>query len=73
MKVIVFVIPNAKKAKIEKENDRLVVHVDAPAVGGKANKRLIELLADFFKVKKSSVRILRGEKSREKLIEITNL
>ena len=65
------VIPNAKKPLVEKEEQNIyLVRVDAPAVGGKANKRLIELLAKHFGVKKSAVRIIKGEKSREKIIEI---
>ncbi|MGQ4834618.1 MAG: DUF167 domain-containing protein [Candidatus Asgardarchaeia archaeon] len=73
MYITVHVIPNAKKVKIEEENGKLVVHVDAPPVGGKANKRLIEILAKHFKVRKSAVRIIRGEKSREKVIEIKEI
>ena len=65
------VIPNAKKPLIEKEDRNVyLVRVDAPAVGGKANKRLIELLAKHFGVRKSAIRIIKGEKSREKIIEI---
>ena len=67
------VIPNAKKPLVEKEEQNIyLVRVDAPAVGGKANKRLIELLAKHFGVKKSAVRIIKGEKSREKIIEIAS-
>ena len=70
-KLIVKVIPNAKKSSIEKEDGNIyLVRVDAPAIGGKANKRLIELLAKYFGVKKTSLHIVRGEKSREKIIEI---
>lgn len=46
----------------------LKVKVTAPAVDGKANKACIELLADYFDVKKSSVYIVKGEKSPNKLI-----
>ena len=65
------VIPNAKKPSIEKEDQNVyLVRVDAPAVGGKANRRLIELLAKHFGVKKSAIHIIKGEKSREKIIEL---
>ena len=67
------VIPNAKKPSVIKEEQNVyLVRVDAPAVGGKANKRLLELLAKHFGVKKSSIRIIKGEKSREKVIEIVS-
>jgi len=49
------------------------VRVTAPAVDGKANKAVIEVLSEFYKVKKRDIKILRGEKSREKLVEITSI
>ncbi len=71
MKVIsVRVIPNAKKNDVFEELGQLKVHLKAPAVGGKANKVLIQVLAEFFNVKKGDVKITRGEKSREKVIEV---
>ena len=71
MKVIkVRVIPNAKKNDVSEEVGQLKVHVKAPAFGGKANKALIGVLAEFFNVKKNDVKIIRGEKSREKVIEV---
>jgi uncharacterized protein len=64
------VIPNAKKDRLVEENGRLKVYLNAPAVDGKANKALIEFLAEHFGVKKSEVRLVRGEKSREKTVEV---
>jgi len=73
MIVTIKVIPNAKKNEVSEEGEnRLRIRTTAPALGGRANKALIELLAEFFKVKKSSIRIIRGEKSREKVVEITS-
>jgi uncharacterized protein YggU (UPF0235/DUF167 family) len=45
------------------------VSVNASAREGKANEAVIELLADYFSVPISSIRIVRGEKARRKLIE----
>jgi len=64
--------PNSKKEEITKEGDIYKVKVKTLAIDGKANKSVIEALADFFKVKKSKVKILNGEKSRKKLLEIIN-
>jgi uncharacterized protein (TIGR00251 family) len=44
--------------------------VRAPPVKGKANEAVIEVLAEFFGVKKSDIRIMSGERSREKVVEI---
>lgn len=41
-----------------------------PAVDGKANKAVIALLADYFEVSKSQVKITGGLTSRNKIIEI---
>lgn len=71
MKTInVRVIPNARKDHVAEEEGRFKIYVNAPAIGGKANKAMIEVLAEFFNVKKSDIRIIRGEKSREKVIGV---
>ena len=64
------VIPNAKRNRLVEEPGRLKVYLTARAVEGRANAALIDFLAEYFGVKKSSVCIIRGEKSREKIIEI---
>ncbi len=70
MKLKVKVVPNAKKQEVI-EGDVLKVKVRAPPEGGRANEELIEVLAKHFGVKKSAVKILKGLKSREKLIDIS--
>jgi len=70
MKIQVIVIPNARESYVKREKGIYVVAVDAPPIKGKANKRLIEILADYFKISKSRIRIIRGENQRRKLIEI---
>lgn len=64
------VIPNAKRNTIEESENSLKVYLTAPPLEGKANKALIELLAKHFGIRKSNIRILSGERSREKKIEI---
>jgi uncharacterized protein YggU (UPF0235/DUF167 family) len=39
-------------------------------VEGKANDEVVELLARYFSVPKSSVKVLRGQSSRKKLVAI---
>lgn len=64
------VIPNAKRNKIVEEPGHLKVYLTALAVEGKANQALIEFLAEHFKTKKNKISIIRGEKSREKIVEV---
>lgn len=71
MKFNVHVNPGSKKPGIEKI-DKITyrVKVDAPPEKGEANHRLIEMLSGYFKVPKSNVRILAGEKSKVKIVEV---
>ncbi len=50
--------------------DRLKVQLTAPPVEGAANAACQAFLAECFGVSKGAVRLLSGEKSREKLWEI---
>jgi len=71
MKLInIKVIANAKRNEVIEEQGRLKVRCRAPAVEGKANKAVIALLAKHLDVKKSRIKIGRGEKSAEKVIEV---
>ncbi len=71
MKIQIRVRANAKQNKVDGEVDgRLIVFVQAPAEDGKANQSVIEVLAKHFKVKKRDVKILSGEKNRDKIVEI---
>ena len=74
MRIVVKVIPRARKRKIKKQSDGIYkIKVVSPPVDGKANKEVIDIVAKEFGIKTSKVRILRGEKTREKLIEIDTI
>ncbi|MBI4417690.1 MAG: DUF167 domain-containing protein, partial [Ignavibacteriales bacterium] len=63
--------PNARRNEVTmREDGGFLVLVKAPAAEGKANKAVVEVLADFFKKPKSSVAILKGKGSRRKIVEI---
>ena len=70
MKIIkVKVIPNAKKDMIS-EGENIKIHTKSPAINNKANISVIELLANYFKIKKGNINIIKGQKSRNKILEI---
>lgn len=48
----------------------LLVYVRQPAVDGKANAAVIELLAAYYKLAPSRITIVRGRTSRIKLIRV---
>ena len=71
MQIKVRVTANARKVVVSRLGEsEFEIKVDAIASEGKANKRLIEILSEYFGVSKSRVRILKGLKSREKIIEV---
>lgn len=71
LKIWVTVKPRAKREEVKKiAGDAFLVSVHAPAQEGKANQALTEILARYFSVPKSSVRILHGRGGRRKLVEI---
>ena len=74
MIIKVKVTPNAKKASVSKADDEnYEVRVDEKAEGGRANARLIEMLSDYFRVRKSNVLIIKGARSREKVVQIKDI
>ena len=51
-------------------DDSLLVYVREPAVDGKANQAVVKLLADYYKVSKSRVRLVSGATSKQKRFSI---
>ncbi len=71
MLVKVRVTSNAKEAHVTRTSETsLEVRVDEKAVGGRANKRLLEILSEHFNVPKARITIVRGAKSRDKMVEV---
>ncbi|MEM2086543.1 MAG: DUF167 domain-containing protein [Archaeoglobaceae archaeon] len=70
MKITVRVKPNAKKIGVEKVGEEYVAFVRAPPIEGRANTELIEVLAEYFKVPKSKIRIVSGARAKKKIVEI---
>ena len=72
MIISVRVSPRSSRALVQNADGIYKVYLTKPALNGEANAQLIGLLADHFKVKKYNVRIVRGETSRNKSVEITD-
>jgi uncharacterized protein (TIGR00251 family) len=63
--------PRATKDEVAGDmGGSLKIRLRAPAVDDRANEALVEFLAQLLKTPKSAVRILTGERSRAKRIEI---
>ena len=50
----------------------LKVYLTAVPIDGRANKELIKLLSKELNISKSKISIIRGEKNKEKIIEIND-
>ncbi len=69
--VRVHATPNAKEPRVvQAEDGGFDVRVDEKAIGGRANKRLVEIMAEHLKVPKSSILIVSGAKSRDKVLRV---
>ena len=71
MLIKIQVTPNAHKNEILEETANFIrVKIAAPPIKGKANKELVKFLANYFKVKKSAIKIKSGLKSKNKIVQI---
>ena len=68
----IYALPGSSRDEIAGVHDgKLKVKIAAKSVEGAANKALRNFLAEHFGVSKTSVTLIRGEHSRDKLISIT--
>ncbi len=67
----VHISPNAHTDTIKiREDGSLHIHVNAPPEKGKANEKLIGIIADWLEINKKEIRIVQGAISKIKLLEI---
>ncbi len=68
------VIPRARRSEVSGiRGDALVARLAAPPVEGAANAALIELLAGRFGISPSCIRIVSGERSRDKRVAVSGM
>lgn len=67
------VIPKASRNLVKKEGPGLKVYLTKPAQDGLANAQLVDLLAEYLGVKKYRIKIIKGQKSRDKLVEVEDV
>jgi uncharacterized protein (TIGR00251 family) len=71
IQVAIKVYPRARKQEIEElPSGELKLKVKSPPLKGRANREVIEILSSYFRLSPSRVRIIRGEKSRLKLVSL---
>lgn len=68
------IVPGSPKNKIVGVyNNALKIFITTPPVEGKANKKCIAYLAEYFDIAKSKIEIILGETSKNKLIKIYDI
>ena len=66
--------PRAKRTEVAGEREgAIVIKVNAPPVDGKANEAVCKLIAQRVGVPVRSVRVVRGEKSRDKQVRVEGM
>lgn len=71
MKVTIIAHPNSKKPRIETDLfGSLHVYVSEPPLESRANLAVIKALSDYYKVPKSTIQFISGQKSKQKIFEI---
>jgi uncharacterized protein (TIGR00251 family) len=71
MYITVTVTPDARREIVEKvSDDTYSIAVREPAQRNLANKRVVALIAEQFKVPAHHTRIIAGHRSRKKIISI---
>lgn len=73
-RLTVQVRPGARRNEVlGLEDGVLKLKIAAPATEGKANRALVEFLADLLGVSKSSIAIEHGERGKSKVLSIAGL
>lgn len=72
---VVRVVPRSSKNEVVEfmDDGTVRIHLTAPPIEGKANRLLIDFLAELFQVKPSRIAIVAGEKSKDKIVSIYGL
>lgn len=66
-------VPNSSFSKIvDFTEDYVRIKISSPPIENRANKELVEFCSDLFKVNKSKIKIISGEKSKIKKVLISD-
>ena len=71
MKISVKVKPNSKENAVEPAGEKQYnVRVKEKAIEGRANEAVIKALGEYFGVPKSRITVVKGLKSRNKVVDL---
>lgn len=71
MIVTIKVHPKSKNPRVEKSsNGETHIYIKEAPIKGEANKAVLKVLSDIYRVPPSSIKMLRGIRSKDKVFEI---
>ncbi len=70
MRISIKVMPKSSREEVVEEDGAIKVYVKAAPDKGKANKAVIDLIAEHYGVRKADVTIVSGETARKKIVEV---
>ena len=70
MIIRVRVKPNSKKQEIKKINNNYIINLKSKPENNKANIELIKLLSKELKLPSKNIKIIKGMKSKDKIVEV---
>lgn len=71
MKISAKIKPNSRHREVVANDDgSLTIYAKAPAIEGRANLAAVKLMAKYYGVAPSRVKLVRGVTSRNKIFEI---
>ena len=74
MGIAIIAHPNSKRPRVEKDLlQALHIYVSEPPLEGRANNAIENALSKYFEVKRSEVILVSGEKSKNKVFEISGI
>ena len=71
MKISITIKPNSSKGPlvVPQQDGSYLIYIHEAAINGQANEALIKVLAKYFNIPRSNLKIIRGLSSRHKLVE----
>jgi uncharacterized protein (TIGR00251 family) len=64
---------SSRNQVVGEQNEVLKIKLTAPPVEGEANAALVDFLADYLKLPRKDIKLIKGETSRHKTVEIRGI
>jgi len=66
-------VPRSSTSRLSIAEGKVRAHLQSPPLDGRANEELVRLIAASFGLRRAGISLVRGSKSREKVLELENI